>query len=238
MGNHCSLNHCLNGGLPSFARHRNQLKYAIEIVMPKEISLRKSILLFFAAMALTSCNWLNTVFQLAEKQFAQTDVQLYYNEQFNFEFDYPVGWVVEEAENITMLMSFKSGTLPEVEGIGADQTKIDIWIPSTVFNESFEEFVKQGMQSMDCIIGDPILFTLDNGSQAVEIISYSDMGGTHSVIYVNLEGRYFSLVTFGNLTPIQPIVRSLRLIKPANYVKQDITISALMLAKPNQCDVW
>ena len=206
--------------------------------MPKEISLRKSILLLFVAITLISCNWLSRVFQLTEKQFAQTDAQLYYNEQFNFEFDYPVGWFVEEAQNITMLMSFKSGTLPEVEGIGADQTKIDIRIPTTVFNESFEEFVKQGMQSMDCIVGDPVLFTFDNGSQAVEIITVSDMGGTHSIIYANLEGRYFSLVTFGNLTPIQPIVRSLRPIKPANYVKQDITISALMLAKPNQCDVW
>jgi hypothetical protein len=159
------------------------------------------------------------------------DIATYHNEQYNFELDYPVGWVVEETSTLKMFMSFEPGSLPGSEGIPPEHSKMDMLPSLTVHTTPFRDFVAQEMKSLTCVEGDPIPFALDHSGQAVEITATTDMGGTHSIIYAEMEGRYFTFVTYGNRTPARSIVRSLRSITPPDQIPPPEPINVTGLAE-------
>jgi hypothetical protein len=170
---------------------------------------RRCIVLLIGLM-LVGCSVVEGFFQ--DTAF-QAEMTTYRNESYNYELDYPAGWFVEEAASVTMLTSFELGSLPGSENIPPEHTKIDIY-SITYQPSSFEHFIINQLATLDCIIGDPIPFAFDLGGQAVEITTYSDMGGPHLITYAEIQGQYFRIVAFSNLTPVQDIVRSLRLISP------------------------
>jgi hypothetical protein len=197
----------------------------------------KQLLLPLLAVTLVACNLVNTLVQLTEQQSRQTDTLTYRNERYNFELDYPANWLLHDQVSMTTFTTFEPGSLAVIEGIPPDQTKIDFLHPTMMQAPSFEVFISESIRNETCTVGAPILFTVDSGGQAVEIIADSPMGGRHSVTYVNLEGRYFMFVAFGNLNPVRNIVLSLRPIRPSvqpyryRFNLQDVVLPE------NQCAV-
>jgi hypothetical protein len=192
---------------------------------------RTRFLLLLAGIILGACNLTN-----ADSPVTQSDTTTYRNEQFNFELDYPVGWFAEETGSLTMFTSFALGSLPDAEGVPSDQTKIDLILPGNISADSFAGFINLSLRDQDCISGEPIIYNLDNGGQAVEIAAVSNMSGARKVVYVDLAGRQMMFVTFGNLSPIGDIARSLRLIDPSSAAgyQYNFDVSALELP-PDQC---
>jgi hypothetical protein len=174
-------------------------------------------LLLLIGVTLVGCSVLENFLQ---ETASQVETTTYRNERFNYELDYPAGWFIDEADSVTMLTSFEFGTLPDVEYIPPEHTKIDLY-PIPYQPSSFEAFIIQQIATLDCIFDGPVPFALDHGGQAVTITGSSDMGGVYSVTYAETEGRYFQFAAYGNLTPVQEIVRSLRLItRPEEYHDQ------------------
>lgn len=182
-------------------------------------------------MVLAACNLTNT-----DSPVTQSDTMTYRNERFNFELDYPAGWFVEETGSITMFTSFALGSLPNAEGVPSDQTKIDLILPGNVSADSFAGFINLSLRDQDCISGEPVVFNLANGGLAVEIAAVSNMSGAHKVVYVDLVGSQMMFVTFGNLTPVRDIARSLRLIDASSAAgyQYDFDVSSLQLPE-KQC---
>ena len=188
-------------------------------------------------LLLSACNVFEVFTYLPLQQDSKPTITTYRNERFNFELDYPTDWFVEEHDDMAMFTSFQLGTLSGVEGVPSEHTKIDFHFPDTNQGLTFENFISQSVSNEYCIPNDPYIFMLDNGGQAVEIIASSDMGGTHAIINLDLEGRYFRFVAFGNLASIRDIARSLRSISPSeiNDYEYDFDKSAVILPE-NHCD--
>ncbi len=201
----------------------------------------KIFLITVVGFVFTACNFLSSISHFTQDKFIQSNTKIYRNEQFNFELDYPKDWVVEVTSDpispLVMLMSFEPGTLQNAEGVPFTATKIDFSPSKDVASLSLKDYVIRDMSSIDCIVGNPTIFSLANGGKAVEIISYSDMGSTHSIIYADLEGRYFQFVTYGNLEPSRKIVRSLRAIVSSGKNGNHEAVNFLTSQLPEKCYV-
>jgi hypothetical protein len=201
--------------------------------------LAKQFLVLIAGMiTLTACDVMNALIQWGEDEMLEGDTATYRSERFNYELDYPADWFLVDDDSLIMLMSFELGTLPSAEVIPPEHTKIDIVPSGGVRTISFNDFVIEKMVTMDCIVSEPTMFVLDNGGQAVEIVLYSDMGGTYSVTYADLEGRYFRFLAFGNLSPIQDIVHSLRVITPSGEYEQQEVFDGVELEALEDLDCY
>jgi hypothetical protein len=196
----------------------------------------KRVLLFLTGVTLIACNLVNDFVQLADHQLPSTNATTYRNERYNYELDYPANWIVDDAVSMTMFTSFVPNTLPYQEGIPSNETKIDFLHPTMMQPAAFEDYISQSISAENCILNEPVRFMLDEVGQAVEIIADSPMGGRHSIIYVELETRYYTFVTFGDLTPVRDIARSLRHIVPLAHsrYRYDFDMAAVVLPE-NEC---
>lgn len=164
------------------------------------------------------------------------DTTTYRNQQYDFEIDYPADWFLTNGPAIVILTSFELGSLPQTHGIPLEHTKIDIVLPMSRYDMPFEDYVIREMQELGCIIGDPVVFPLAGGGEAVEIVTMGYMSGDHTITYVQVGEQFVQFVAFSNLTPVRGIIRSLRTTESADANDDSISIDRLMAGKPEPCD--
>jgi hypothetical protein len=170
----------------------------------------KQLLLLFVGTVLIVA----ATVQLTQNYSLQPDTTTHTDINSNYAFDYPANWWLDDGLVTTMLTSFELGSLPNLDFIPADETKLDIHLASATNHPSFEAYLTDELLNMSCVVGEPFVFALDNGGQAVTIAGQSAWGYSYHIIYVNMDSRNFRVVAYGDFTPVQRIIQSFRTITP------------------------